>query len=403
MKQQPKIIIKQMPGRSVTALLLVRVGSRDETRETNGLSHFFEHMVFKGTEKWPTTEKVNQVIDSVGGIFNAFTSQEYTGFWVKAAKQYLGLALEFIDQTVFHSLLAEAELTKERGVILEEIKMRNDDPMTKVADEFVSQVYSLTPLGYDVIGPEENIRQLKREKFKQHLKKWYVADNMVLVIAGAVDKTQLKPLLAPAGRVKHQQFSWHQAKPRIKIIQKQIEQAHFCLGLQTFKRSHPDRYVLAVLNTILGGNTSSRLWNEIREKRGLAYYVRSSVDSYWETGHLVTQAGCAVDKLEEVIKLTLAAYQKIGKAVKEEELKLAKEYLKGRLVLSFEDNQDMAGQIAEDWLMEGKARSVVEMIKGVEAVELAQIKQLAQKLFRQERLNLTVLGKIKDNSLRRLL
>lgn len=391
-----KLIVKSMPGESVTAILLVRVGSRDESQTTNGLSHFFEHMVFKGTQKWPTTQAVNRVIDSVGGIFNAFTSQETTGFWVKVAKQHLGLAVEFIDQTVFHSLLPKAELERERGVILEEIKMRDDDPMVKVGDEFVSQIYHGTPLGQDVIGPDKNIKSLKRKEFIKHLTKWYTAENMVLVVAGAVDEKQFRPMAAKTGEVKHQQFRFKQDKPVMRIIEKPIEQAHFCLGLRTFERSNPDRYVLTILNTILGGNTSSHLWNEIREKRGLAYYVKSSVDSYQETGYLVTQAGCAVDKLQETIKLTINEYETIGQTVTEAELKLAKEYIKGRLALNFEDNQDVAGQIAEDWLMEGKVRSLKGLYQAIEKVELSQVKKLAKKTFKEDQLNLTIVGKVKD-------
>lgn len=387
-----------MPGESVTAILLVRVGSRDETKQNNGLSHFFEHMVFKGTEKWPTTQAVNQVIDSVGGIFNAFTSQETTGFWVKVAKKHLGLALEFIDQTVFHSLLPNAELERERGVILEEIKMRDDDPMVKVGDSFVSQVYSATPLGWDVIGPAENIRNLRREDFLNHLKHWYVAENMVLVIAGAIDKKQIKPLMMKVGAIKHEQFSWQQDQPKMQIIEKPIEQAHFCLGLRTFERGNSDRYILTVLNTILGGNTSSHLWNEIREKRGLAYYVRSSLDSYWETGYLVTQAGCAVNKLAEAIKLTENEYLTIHKNIKDSELILAKEYLKGRLALSFEDNQGVAGQMAEDWLLEGKIRFLKDLSEGIEKVNLDDIRKLAKKIFQKNQLNLTIVGKVKQKA-----
>lgn len=398
------ILSVPMETKSITAMLLVRVGSRDENKEINGLSHFVEHMVFKGTRKWPTTQEVNKVIDSVGGVFNAFTGQEYTGFWVKVAKKHLGLGLEFLNQLIFQPKLPVVELERERGVILEEIKMRHDEPMTLAADEFVSQIYSLTQLGQAVIGTAENIKRLKREEFFKHLNKWYQPANMVLAVTGP-DKVKINWPVKNIGKAnQRKKLRFTQTKPQTQIIEKKIEQAHFCLGVRTFSRAHPDRYVLAVLTTILGGNTSSRLWNEIREKRGLAYYVRSMADSYCDTGYLVTQAGCATDKLAETIKLTVKEYEKISsEPVKDKELKLAKEYLKGRLALAFEDSQIVAGEYGESLLMEGKVRTIKEIVRGIEAVVREEIQRLAGEIFKESQLNLTVVGKVKDNELRRIL
>jgi len=391
-----------MPTESVTALLLVRVGSRDESQKINGLSHFVEHMVFKGTTKWPTTQAVNRVIDSVGGVFNAFTGQEYTGFWVKVAKKHLPLGLEFLKQIIFKCRLPKEELERERGVILEEIKMRDDEPMTLVADKFVSQVYSATALGRDVIGTSENIKNIQREEFLKHLNKWYTPSNMILVVAGAageVKETAEKIFINKGNDFinKPEKLRFKQDKPQAQVINKKIEQAHFCLGVRTFSRVHPDRYVLAVLTTILGGNTSSRLWNEIRENRGLAYYVRSSTDSFRETGYLTTQAGCATDKLGETIKLTVNEYEKISQEpVKNKELKLAKEYLKGRLALAFEDSQTVAGEYGESLLLEGKVRTLAEISAKVDQVQVDRVQQLAGKIFKASQLNLTIVGPFKN-------
>lgn len=395
-----------MPTESVTAVLLVRVGSRDESKEINGLSHFVEHMVFKGTQKWPTTQAVNRVIDSVGGVFNAFTGQEYTGFWVKVAKKHLSLGLEFLEQIIFKCRLPKEELERERGVILEEIKMRDDDPMVKVADSFVSQVYSATALGRDVIGTSENIKKIKQEEFFKHLKKWYRPQNMVLAVAGPASAK------ATAGEVEKifggkgdgfinqpEKLKFKQDKPQVQVINKKIEQAHFCLGVRTFGRANPDRYVLAVLTTILGGNTSSRLWNEIREIRGLAYYVRTATDSFRETGYLTTQAGCAIEKLGETIKLTAKEYEKISQEpVKDKELKLAKEYLKGRLALAFEDSQTVAGEYGESLLLEGKVRTLAEIYAKLEQVRADRVQELAGKILAASQLNLTIVGPFKNQS-----
>lgn len=391
-----------METESVSVVLLVRVGSRDESKKINGLSHFVEHMVFKGTAKWPTTQEVNKVIDSVGGVFNAFTSQEHTGFWVKVAKQHLALGLEFLQQMIFKPLLPETELNRERGVILEEIKMRNDEPMIVAGDSFVSQVYSLTQLGQEVIGTAENIQQLQRREFLKHLKTWYQPKNMILAVAGPASAEatvrQAEKIFLDKGEeidFRHQpaKLSFNQDKPQIQVIKKEIEQAHICLGVRTFERTNQDRYVLAVLSTILGGNTSSRLWNEIREKRGMAYYVRTSNDSYFETGYLVTQAGCAVNKAAEVIKLMVNEYEQISrKLVLNKELILAKEYLKGRLTLSFEDNQDVAEELGESLLLEGKVRILPEIIKGVEKVTQEDVLRVGKQIFKHNQLNLTVVG-----------
>jgi len=393
-----------MPTESVTAVLLVRVGSRDESKEINGLSHFVEHMVFKGTEKWPTAQAVNQVIDSVGGVFNAFTGQEYTGFWVKLAKKHLSLGLEFLEQIIFKCELPKEELERERGVILEEIKMRDDDPMVKVADSFVSQVYSATALGQDVIGTSENIKKIKQEEFFKHLNKWYQPQNMVLAIAGAVGEVKETAEKIFGGKGdgfinQPEKLKFKQDKPQVQVINKQIEQAHFCLGVRTFGRANPDRYALVVLTTILGGNTSSRLWNEIRENRGLAYYVRTGTDSFMETGYLTTQAGCATDKLGETIKLTIKEYEKISQEpVKDKELKLAKEYLKGRLALAFEDSQTVAGEYGESLLLEGKVRTLAEIYAKLEQVRADRVQELAGKILAASQLNLTIVGPFKNQS-----
>jgi predicted Zn-dependent peptidase len=396
-----------LPSESVGAILMVKVGSRNETPAVNGISHFFEHMPFKGTKKWPTAQAVNQVIDSRGGVFNAFTNQEQTAFWVKLAKKHLATGLEFLHQLIFQPLLPAEELERERGVILEEIKMRDDDPMICVGDSFEQQIFQKNSLGQPVIGTPENIKSLKREQFFAHLNRWYRPENMVLVIAGGIGKDVKKLaeeiFVTKRGKAEKAdrggKYAAKQTKPDISLVTKKIEQAHFALGLRTFKRNHPDRYALGVLKTILGGSTSSRLWNEIREKRGLAYYVRTSNDAFFDTGYLVTQAGCAVDKAEEALKITIDNYALMAaKKVTNEELTLAKEYLKGRLALSWEDSQDVAGYLADDYIFEGKIRSLDELYREIDAVSAEKVLQVAKTIFDLKQLNLTVVSPLADSA-----
>ena len=395
-----------MATESVTAMVMVRVGSRDESAKINGISHFLEHMVFKGTKKWPTPMEMNRVIESVGGVFNAFTSQEMTAFWMKIGKKHLELGLEFLHQAVFEPLLPADELEKERGVILEEIKMYEDNPMRNVAQSFVSQVYSATQLGQLVIGPAENIKSLGHKEFVKYLDYWYQPANMVLVLAGGGLETaekQIEEVFVSnrKGKIKFtdkpNQVVVKQEKARVKLVKKPIQQAHFCLGMETFKSTDPDRYNLMMLNTILGGNTSSRLWDEIREKRGLVYYVRSSIDLLLDTGYLVTQAGCDAKRVDEAIKVVRGEYQKI-ETVSEVELKRAKEYLKGRIDLSLEDSQSVANLFGENLLMENEIRTVEKIKAKIDEVSVAGISKTAKRVFEENKLNLTALGDFKDKA-----
>lgn len=389
---------------SVTVLLLIRVGSRDETPKLNGLSHFVEHMVFKGTKKWPTAMAMNRAIDSVGGTFNAFTGEEYTGFWVKVAKEHLPLALEYVYQAVFTPLLPADELERERGVILEEIKMYHDNPMSWVGTNFIRQIFGKSRLGQDVIGTAENIKAFKHADFVNHMRSWYHAGNMVLGVAGGLPK-DIKSKVAriyknlPKGKIKFttkpEKVELKQTKARTQLIYRDIQQAHFCLGLPAFKQTDDRRYALALLKIILGGSTSSRLWDEIREKRGLVYYLRTTTDSYLDTGCLVTQAGCDAKRIEEAVKVTLAEYEKIREGVTPAELKLAKEYVKGKLALSLEDSQEVVGDFVQELLLEGKVITPKQVRQKVEAVTLAQVKKVAREIFVKDKLNLTILGPFK--------
>ncbi len=412
-----QVISVPMQVPTVTVLVMVRVGSRQEEAKINGISHFVEHLVFKGTKKYPSALAVASAVDSVGAEFNAFTSKEYTGFYVKAASEHVGLALDILGQFMFAPLLKPQDIKRERGVIIEEINMYEDNPMRRVGDIFDQLMFAGHPLGWDVIGTKETVGRVKHGDFVGHMGKWYQPGNMVLGIAGDAQevksqKSKVKSLIekyfgtgtrstksTTGTRWGEDRFVAVQTKPQVKIIYKKTEQAHFCLGVRSLSRGHKDRYVAAVLSTILGGNMSSRLFTEVREKRGLAYYVRSGIEVFHETGHLMTQAGVTINKIEEAIEAVIREYQKISKAgsVTQDELQKAKDYLKGKLLIDLEDSFDVASVFAEPLLLEGKVRTPEEAVAGVEKVTSEDVARLAKEIFTGDRLNLAVIGPYKES------
>ncbi|MBU0619164.1 insulinase family protein [Patescibacteria group bacterium] len=402
-----RLVQVPLPTDSVTVLCLVGAGSKQETPATSGLSHFLEHLVFKGTKKYPGSFNISSTIDGIGAEFNAYTGKEETGFYVKSAVSHLELALEVVAQLVFQPLLKPADLEQERGVIIQEINMREDQPMMKVGEIFNSLMYAQASLGWKIIGTKKNILNLQKKDFDQYRRRLYHPQNMVLVLAGGQpdqalnlvkkhfsmhnNNTAVVDRLLPA---RNQEIE--PSKQTVKLIHKPIEQAHFCLGVRALPRCHADRYVLAVLTAILGGGMSSRLFTEIREKRGLAYYVRSQGEDYLPAGHFVSQAGTDVNKAEEAIKLVLAEYKKIGRHLPEKELVKAKEFIKGRLVLSLEDSRSVASMVADDLLLEGKIRGPKKLISGINRVSSADVCRLAQEIFQPEAMRLAVVGPFKD-------
>ena len=399
---------------SVTALVMVKVGSRYEKQPVNGISHFLEHMVFKGTEKYPTARDLSSVVDSVGGEFNAFTGKEYTGFYVKAGSAHTDLAVEVLGQMLFKPRLMAEEMEREKGVIIEEINMYEDQPIRDIANVFDTLLYSPASLGWEIIGTKETIRGMKREDFVKHMGEWYLPENMMVGLAGDRQKIgSLKQETADLiekyfnqgqkAKVKSQGREWEkfkQDRPEVKLKTKKTEQAHFILGVRGLARKHKDRYVMAVLSILLGGNMSSRLFIEVRERRGLAYYVKSGLGVYHGAGHFGVQAGVELGKIDQAIKVIVAELNKVKQSGKggmtEAEVKRTKEYVKGRLLLDLEDSKEVAGQYVESWLLEDQLETPEEVVAGIEKVTLADVKRLAGELFVKQHLNLAVIGPYKD-------
>lgn len=406
LKNGLKLLIVPMKSfESATVMVLVGAGSRYETRKNNGISHFLEHMAFKGTQKRPTAMDIASLIDGVGGEFNAFTGKETTGFYVKSSSAHVELSLDLLSDMLNNSKLDSNELNKERGVIIEEINMYEDNPMRKIGDIYEELLYGDTPMGWDIAGTKQVIKAVQRQDFIDYMGSLYSPQNMTVVVAGGVDIAKVEQLAEKYfGSMKHfDTLSYDkvidgQEKPNILIKQKKTEQVHIAVGFRTIPLEHPDRYPLDLLAAILGGGMSSRLFHEVREKRGLAYYVRTSSDNYADCGTLVSSAGVDPVRVSDAIKVTLEQYNLIKEPgnIKQGELKKAKEFLKGHFVLELEDSRSVASFYAHQELLEKNLFTPSEVNQKVDAVTLDDIEKVAKKYLVNETLNLAVIGNI-DN------
>lgn len=407
LKNNLKILSRHIPeARSVTVLILVRTGSRYEEKRTNGIAHFAEHMFFKGTKKRPTTLDISSLIDGIGGEFNAFTSKEYTGYYIKARAKKFDLLLDVLSDMLRNSKFEKAEIERERGVINEELRMYLDTPVRHIGDVYENLLFGDQPLGWDIIGTLKSLANIKREDFLKFQDSYYSPENMIVSIAGGVSHDDIKSTtnkylgkLNSKKTANYLPVKFSQNKPAVKLVNKKTEQSHLALGFRAYPIGHKNHYKLVVLNAILGSSMSSRLFIQLRERRGLAYYVRSMPEEYHDAGSFVVQAGVAPANIEEAIKVILAEFKEITKVeVKADELKRAKEHIKGRLVLELEDSRELALIFGMQQLLEGKIRTTDEIFKNIDAVSAQDIQNVAKDIFKTEGLNLAIIGPYKDES-----
>jgi predicted Zn-dependent peptidase len=397
--------------KSLTVLALVKVGSRYEDDKVSGISHFLEHMVFKGTEKYPTAHDIASAVDAIGAEFNAFTSKEYTGYYVKSASKDVEVALDVVSDMLLTPQLREEDLEREKGVILEEIKMYEDTPMRHIGDVFEQMFFAGSPLGREVIGTRETVRGITRQDFLNHIATWYGLNNIVLMIVGdasVVDKDAIlkssgthfsKKSVQRAKKTVHDFTGNPISDQRIKIAYKKTEQAHFILAFPGIKRSDKDRYALNVLSTLLGGNMSSRLFTEVREKRGLCYYVHSDNDYYAETGVFGAAAGVDLTRIDEAISVTFSEFKSLidgTKPITENELKKAKDFTVGHMILGMEDSDSVANAYGLRLLLQGEIVMLDELIKRIMAVTLDDVNRVAKRLIKPDEVRLTMIGPFKD-------
>ncbi len=390
---------------SVTVLVLVGAGSRYETFEHNGISHFLEHMFFKGAKDYKTPKDVSLAIDSIGGVFNAFTDKELAGYYVKVAAEHKETAMHVLSDMLQHATFPEEEIEKEKGVILEELNMYQDSPRQQIGWDFERTLFGNQPLGWDEGGRPEWIKNATREQFIAYRNPLYTPDNTIVAIAGNITPEE-------AQRLTESYFSEYVGtctqtyapinydmigQERLLVKNKPTDQAHLILGTDGYSYHTEDYETILVLSSILGGNSSSRLFQNIREEKGLCYYVYSSTSSYHDTGAFSISSGVSLDKIEDAIKgireeLKISAEH----GFTEEELRHAKSYLKGTLALSLEDTEQLAYFYGKQLLLKNAISTYPDKAERVDRVELKDINRLAKTLFQEQKLTLSIIGPYPD-------
>lgn len=396
---------------SVTAMVMVGAGSRYETKKNNGVSHFLEHMAFKGTEKRPTALEIATSIDGKGAESNAFTGKEATAYYIKSAATHLDFSLDVLSDVLLHSKFDKEEIDRERHVIIEEINMYEDLPMRKIGDDFEALLYGDTPLGWDIAGVKDIILNMQRDDFVSYMSSLYSADNMIVVVSGRMDVEKTKDKITEyfSGFRKFETRKWDkvtesQDKSQVFLRSKKTEQAHFALGFRTLglldSENAKDRYPLSILSAILGGGMSSRLFYEVRERRGLAYYVRAYDEQYFDAGYLASFAGVQPTKIDEAIKVVVDEYHKLenNSEITQKELVKAKEYTKGHFVMDLEDTKSIAVYYGMKELLERKEANPDDILKKIDMVTLDEVNAMIKKYFKMQTLNLALIGDFEDKS-----
>jgi predicted Zn-dependent peptidase len=382
-----RVLTAPMPhAQSVSCFVMLAAGSRYETADTNGIAHFAEHMFFKGTERRPTARDIAGEIDAIGGEFNAFTGKEYTGYYVRCAAETRDTALDVLVDMLRNSRFDPDEIEREKGVIIEEMNMYFDTPRDFIGGVYESLVYGDQPLGWDIIGRKETVRGATRETFLDYTGTWYRPDRMVVGVGGQLGdglQARLEELLGdlePAETGEPEPYRGS-ANGRVKLHTKQSDQAHLVLGVRSRPLVDPDRYVLQLLATVLGGGMSSRLFTEVRERRGLAYYVFGTNHAYTDAGSLYAQSGVDINRIDDAVTTIVEQFRLLAsEAVPSDELEKARNFAKGRFVLQLESPHGtiMFGLRRE--VLEGKAEEPQAVLDALDAVTAEDIQRVAQEI-----------------------
>lgn len=407
LKNGVRVIAVPVPSlESATVTVWVGVGSRYESEKTSGLSHFLEHIVFKGSKKRPSAKQIAQAIDSIGGEFNASTSKEWTNFYIKARSQNIETAFDVLSDMVLNPLLKKEDIEREKGVITEEIGMYEDTPMLKISDLFENLIFKGSELEKDIVGTRESVNKMKRDDFVLYRKSHYGSNNIVITVAGSVKPENIRKLsekyfsnLKAKTKKQIKTFKKVNEKDRVLISNKQKEQAHLVLGVISSKRGSKDRFAEELLATILGRGMSSRLFTEVREKRGLAYAVRASGEKFMDTGILEIYAGVDPKRAKEAIGVILNECYSIAnnkKPISKNELKKAKEFIKGRVALSLEDTKAINSYFGLKKLLLNKIETPKQMFDSIDKVSDADIVKVAGNLFKPDSFFMSIIGPYKN-------
>ncbi len=400
------ITVPMLDNPTVTVLVLVEAGSKYETKKINGISHFLEHMCFKGTTKRPKAIDISKELDALGSQYNAFTAQEYTGYYAKSDARHFKQIFDVVSDIYLNSTFPDTEMQKEKGVIIEEINMYEDMPNRHVQDLFMKLLYGDQPAGWNIAGEKKNILDMKRNDFVKYKKAHYLPEATVIVVAGQVTEKDVSKEVEkvfgdiPRGKKsKKLKVKESQKKPEVLLKFKKTDQTHFVLGVRTYDLFHKNNPVLSVLGGVLGGGMSSRLFQKLREEMGVGYYVRAYNDSYTDHGVFQISAGVDNKRINEVIEAVLEECRKLkNDMVSEDELGKVKECLIGNMKLSLESSDDIANFYGGQELLKKEIRLAEEKANEIRKVTAIQIKDLANKIFKDDILNLALIGPFKEKA-----
>jgi predicted Zn-dependent peptidase len=400
-----RVLTAPMPhAQSVCCVIMLAAGSRYENRENSGIAHFTEHMFFKGTERRPTARDLSGEVDAIGGEFNAFTGKEYTGYFVRCAAEFRDTALDVLVDMIRNSKFDPGEIEREKGVINEEMNMYYDTPRDYISGVYDELVYGDHPLGWDTLGRKETVRAATRETFLDYLDSWYKPSRMVVGVGGRIEGDLLGKIEELLGDLEDGRTGSPQPAEvaaadgaRVRLHTKTSDQAHLCLGVPSYPLDHPDRYALQMVATVLGSGMSSRLFTEVRERRGLAYYVYAINHSYVDAGSLYSQAGVDVNRIDEAVETIARELRRIAdEAVEPEELEKSRSLAKGRFILQLENPQGLILFGLRREAVEGRAPEPQEVIDALNAVTAEDVQRVAQDVIGRNGLNLAVIGPFDD-------
>jgi predicted Zn-dependent peptidase len=402
-----RLVTEPMPHvRSVSIGVWLTRGSRHESDDLSGIAHFVEHMLFKGTTS-RSAEDIAQTIDSVGGQLDAFTSKEYAGYYIKVLDEHLPIALDILADIVLSPAFAEDDIEREKKVILEEIKMVEDTPDDLVHEIFTESYWAGHPLGRPILGTRQTVEGLTGAALRDYFGEAYIAPNMIFAAAGNLDHQRLRALVEQTfSKVNRRgpsvNGSGPRTMPRLVLRDKDLEQSHVCLGTIGYQQNHDDRYTTYILNTVLGGSMSSRLFQNVREKRGLAYAVFSGLSAYRDAGMLTVYAGCAKENVAEVVDLVVEEMRGMKEMpLPQSELRRAKDHLKGSLMLSLESTSSRMSHLARQEIYFDRHFTLDETLDGIERVSMDDVQRVARDIFSNGSLAATVLGPTRGLELRK--